>query len=112
MRRRAYQFIGVFVGSILASICLGFAPGGQSDMQDMAGMDQHGMSMGTAASLAEQIQNHDTSGTSVEPDSTPTPMLTATKGAWTLMFHGVAFLSDIQQTGPRGHDKLFSVNWF
>ncbi|PYY20255.1 MAG: hypothetical protein DMG60_01145 [Acidobacteria bacterium] len=28
-----------------------------------------------------------------------------------LMFHGVAFLSDTQQTGPRGRDKLFSTNW-
>jgi len=27
------------------------------------------------------------------------------------MFHGVAFLSDIQQSGPRGRDKLFSTNW-
>ncbi len=154
MRGRAHQFIGVFVGSLLASACLGThpetlgaragrppfcsatracprsdwpcwsqsresaggtpaLPDGQHDMQDMAGMDHHAMSMQmTGASLAEQVQNHDTSGTSVEPDSTPTPMLMTTKGAWTLMFHGVAFLSDIQQTGPRGHDKLFSVNWF
>ena len=113
MRRGVHRFIGVIAGLVLASVCLAAEPDGQHDMQGMAGMDQHGMSMEmTAGSLAEEIGNHDTSGTSAEPDSTPTPMLMMTKGAWTLMFHGVAFLSDIQQTGPRGRDKLFSVNWF
>jgi len=29
-----------------------------------------------------------------------------------LMFHGNAFVTDIQQTSPRGRDKLFSTNWF
>jgi hypothetical protein len=28
------------------------------------------------------------------------------------MLHGLAFLSGIQQSGPRGGDKLFSTNWF
>ena len=28
------------------------------------------------------------------------------------MFHGEAFLSEIQQSGPRGADKLFSTNWW
>ena len=27
------------------------------------------------------------------------------------MFHGEAFLNDIQQAGPRGFDKFFSTNW-
>src|SRR5438874_393218 len=27
------------------------------------------------------------------------------------MLHGVAFLTDIQQTGPRARDKLFVPNW-
>jgi hypothetical protein len=111
MRRRVSQGIGIIVGSVLASVCLAAEPGGQHDTQDMAGMDQPGMAM-TAGSLVQEIENHDTSGTSAEPDSTPIPMLMTTKGAWTLMFHGLAFLSDIQQTGARGHDKLFSVNWF
>jgi hypothetical protein len=38
-------------------------------------------------------------------------MLMASWGNWNFMLHGVAFLSDIQQTGPRGADKLFSTNW-
>jgi len=33
-------------------------------------------------------------------------------GSWTLMFHGIGFLADIQQTGPRGRDKLVAPNWF
>jgi hypothetical protein len=105
-----FKGIGIIAGTILASVCLAVEASGQ---QDMAAMNQHVMAMEmTAGTLVEAIGNHDTSGTSAEPDSTPVPMLMMTKGAWTLMFHGVAFLSDIQQTGPRGHDKLFSVNWF
>jgi hypothetical protein len=28
------------------------------------------------------------------------------------MFMGIGFLADIQQSGPRGGDKLYSTNWF
>ena len=28
------------------------------------------------------------------------------------MFHSEAFLSTLQQSGPRGYDKVFSTNWF
>jgi hypothetical protein len=65
-----------------------------------------------APSLAAGIMNHTSSGTDAEPNSTPTEMLMARKGTWTLMFHGEAFLNAIQQTGPRGADKFFSTNWF
>jgi hypothetical protein len=54
---------------------------------------------------------HQGSGTSVNPNSSPMHMIHAKAGAWNLMFHGVAFLTSIQQTGPRGHDKLASMNW-
>ena len=74
-----------------------------------------GMNMGAdetqPKSLLEAIERHSVSGTDVEPVSTPTSMLMIMKGNWMLMLHGVAFLSDIQQTGPRGADKLFSTNW-
>jgi len=30
---------------------------------------------------------------------------------WMLMLHGQASIVEQQQTGPRGHDKLFSANW-
>src|SRR3989441_4777897 len=53
------------------------------------------------------------SGTSVEPKNTSesAPMIHTSLGKWTFMFHANAFLADTQQSGPRGGDKLFSVNW-
>jgi len=87
----------------------------QMQMEDMPGMDEGpdmkkkmGMESG---SLIELIEKHATAGTDTEPNSTPFEMLMAIKGKWTLMFHGEAFLNEIQQTGPRGADKLFSTNW-
>jgi hypothetical protein len=62
--------------------------------------------------LLEEITHHGTSGTSAEPNSTPMPMLMTMKGKWMLMFHGQAFLNVLQQSGPRGSDKVFSTNWF
>ena len=64
-----------------------------------------------ADSFIDLILQHSTAGTGAEPNSTPFNMLMTSKGGWMLMFHGVAFLADIQQTGPRGRDKLFSTNW-
>ena len=64
-----------------------------------------------ANSLIEMVELHSTAGTGAEPDSTPFPMLMGTRGAWTFMFHGVAFLNYTTTTGPRGEDKLFSTNW-
>ncbi len=61
--------------------------------------------------LARQIQEHAISGTDVEPNSTPHPMLMTMLDGWLLMLHGEAFLIDTQQSGPRGPDKLFSTNW-
>ncbi len=72
--------------------------------EDMSGMQSR--------SLIESLLQHATSGTDAEPNSTPATMLMTTKGSWTLMFHGEAFLNELQQTGPRGHDKLFSTNWW
>lgn len=79
-----------------------------------AGSDQAPMHMpmGEAPSnFAEAILQRSTSGTSSEPDSTPMPMLMWMKGDWMFMLHGVGFLSDVQESGPRGADKLFSTNW-
>ncbi len=60
----------------------------------------------------QQTLHHAASGTSAEPNSTPAPMLMQMKGPWMLMFHANAFLLDLQQTSPRGGDKVFSTNWF
>jgi hypothetical protein len=69
--------------------------------------------------LIESELSHTTSGTTIEPASTPVSMLMRSEGGWMLMLHGSAFLSDIQQhaasnpstTGQRGGDKLFSTSW-
>jgi len=62
-------------------------------------------------SFIDLILNHAAAGTGAEPNSTPFEMLMTSKHGWMLMFHGVGFLADIQQTGPRGDDKLFGPNW-
>lgn len=93
-----------------------------SQSQGMPGMDQKqmpGMPMDQHASmnmhpdnLIQEILHHATSGTSAEPNSTPTPMLMTMKRQWSLMFHANVFVADIQQSGARGADKFFSTNWF
>ncbi|MGB2603405.1 MAG: hypothetical protein WBC78_07410 [Candidatus Sulfotelmatobacter sp.] len=97
-------------------------PEGDVEMQPMAGMDpvqmQHmrtdddrQMSMKRPKTLIEEIANHETSGTSAEPDSTPTPMWTTMKGDWMVMFHANASITDEQQSSARGGDRFFSTNW-
>lgn len=74
---------------------------------------QQAMDMGAPPfTFLQEIQDHASSGTSAEPDSTPAPMLMTMRGDWMFMFHANAFIVDTQQTSPRGHDKLFSNNWF
>ena len=97
----------------------GAMDGSTPSMQNMPGMgDQTADKMSGAkmsmksSSLAASLLQHATSGTDVEPNSTPFEMLMTSWGSWMLMFHGEAFLSDIQQSGPRGADKLFSTNWW
>jgi hypothetical protein len=53
------------------------------------------------------------SGTSLEPitASETSAMIYKPLGKWSFMFHANAFLVDVQQSGPRGRDKLFSTNW-
>jgi hypothetical protein len=73
-------------------------------------MAMPGISM-QSLSLIQLLEQHATSGTDAEPDSTPVDMLMLTRGQWAFMFHGQGFLNEIQQTGPRREDKLFSTNW-
>ena len=81
-------------------------------MQHSHGMQhEHGNMEMKPATLIENIENHMGDGTSVEPNSTPTPMLMTTKGNWMLMLHGLGFINMEQQSGTRGYDKIFSTNW-
>ena len=84
------------------------------DQTQMPGMqmDENGLMTMHPTTLLQEVVHHGTSGTSAEPNSTPTPMLMTKKGAWSLMFHANVFVADIQQSSPRGGDKLFSTNWF
>lgn len=80
---------------------------------DMPGMSQVGgpsMPM-QPVSLIDLIEQHSTAGTDAQPLSVNNAMLMKQKGSWTFMFHGDAFVADVQQTGPRGWDKFFSTNW-
>jgi hypothetical protein len=95
------------VRTVLVFLFLNFvcpAQQGMPDDQQMPGMD-----MGAETSAAP---DQAASGTSINPRSAPMDMIHKRLGSWSLMFHGVAFLTDVQQTGPRGADKFFSSNWF
>lgn len=84
------------------------ASGTQGEMQDM---HMSGTSMSAPATFIDAILAHSSAGTSGEPDSTPHAMLMTKVGAWSVMFHGTLFVNAIQQTGPRGADKVFSTSW-
>ncbi len=77
--------------------------------------DSMAMSM-EARNFSAEIEHHASSGTSAEPNSTPMPMLMSMNsrghGEWMWMFHANGFVTDLQQSGPRGADKFFSTNWF
>jgi hypothetical protein len=83
-----------------------------SDMSMHTGGMMRLMQQMQPKNFIQQIEHHATSGTSAEPNSTPTPMIMTMKGNWTLMFHTNIFLVDTQQSSPRGGDKFFSTNWF
>jgi len=51
------------------------------------------------------------SGTSMNPQSWPMPMVMLRPGDWRLMFMGQAFIVDTQESGPRGDAKLYSPSY-
>jgi hypothetical protein len=86
-------------------------PKSDETMSDMPGM-QHSTDHQPSMTFIDEILHHDTAGTSAQPNSTDEPMIMRMHGKWMFMFHGNAFLSALQQSGPRGYDKVFSTNWF
>jgi hypothetical protein len=52
------------------------------------------------------------SGTSWQPDTSPSYMMDKQAGDWLLMFHYKAIVGVNAQGGPRGVTKFESVNWF
>lgn len=73
-----------------------------------AGMS--GMAMPPNAA-AEMLMNEVT-GTSMNPESSAMPMRMAMADKWSLGFMANGFITDTQQSGPRGGDKLYSANVF
>lgn len=90
---------------------------GQAETSLASGHAQHGhgempgMQMDETNPAADFLMSR-ASGTSADPGSAPMHMVPIAAGGWDLTFHGIAFISDIQQTGPRGGDKFVSTNWF
>ncbi len=78
---------------------------GQMNMPGMSGMNMTDMNP-----AGIDLMNLAT-GTSVNPESWPMPMILTHFGSWNAMFMGDGFLVDTQQSGPRGGDKLYSTNW-
>ncbi len=74
-------------------------PSGMSGMQSMR-MDP------TSEFLMRQA-----SGTSMNPAAAPMHMTMTQRGKWMVMLHGLAFINQVVQSGPRGGDKFFSTNW-
>ena len=66
-----------------------------------------------AHTLIEAEEQHGSSGTSIEPASTPVPMLMEMRGRWQFMLHANAFAVNTQQQAdsPRNRDAFFSTNW-
>ncbi|MGB6484313.1 MAG: hypothetical protein WBE86_12585 [Candidatus Acidiferrales bacterium] len=83
----------------------GTAPTPGMQNTSMKDMD---MSLPPAAELMMQ----EASGTSLNPTSAPMPMHMMMRSNWALNFMGDAFVTDTQQSGPRGGDKLYSTNVF
>ncbi len=102
---------------LVSSVAVAQQDGGMQKIpgtEQMPGMQMSsgGSTNGQPGSFIQEILNHDTSGTSAEPNSTPIPMLMRKTGAWSLMFHANMFVVDQQQSSPRGGDRFFSTSWF
>jgi hypothetical protein len=72
----------------------------------MSGMSGMGMN---AAGMYLMSQ---ASGTSMNPQSWPMPMVMLHPGNWHVMLMGQGFAVNTQQSGPRGRDKFYSPNWW
>jgi hypothetical protein len=83
------------------------------DHSHMPGMN-HGNMPGMQHEMSEaaKLLMRQASGTSLNPESWPMPMLMLRRGAWNTMFMMNAFVVNTQQSGPRGGDKFYSPNWF
>ena len=75
-------------------------------------MNMPGMTMTTGTNPAALFLMSLSSGTAANPAAWPMPMRNKPFGPWSAMFMAQAFLTETQQSGLRGGDKLYSTNWF
>lgn len=80
--------------------------------QTMNMAQMKGMNMRMPMPPAPELLMQEASGTSVNPAAAPMPMRMIMRGEWNLNFMADAFVTDTQQSGPRGADKLYSTNVF
>jgi hypothetical protein len=106
-RSGLFRFLRIWNISLLLITLLPGASYSQHDMTEHHDHDQE-----QSSTFIDSTLQHDSSGTSAQPNSAQVPMFMIMKGNWMLMFHGEAFLNVTQQSGPRGADKIFSTNWF
>ncbi len=97
-------------GSICAVLLSSVAAFAQHDSMNMPGM-QREQKQDSQPMITETL-HHATSGTTAGPESDSPPMLMWERAKWRFMFHGTAFITAQQQSGPRGADKIFSTSWF
>src|SRR5712691_1074991 len=76
-----------------------------------------GMVFVLSAPLMAQIPASDllmqqAAGTSRNPQSASMAMISTMTGNWMLHGHGQLFINRVDESGPRGHSKTFSTNWF
>jgi hypothetical protein len=82
----------------------------QHEGMNMPGM-RHDQAQDSQPLIAQAL-HHATTGTTAEPESESPPMLMWKRESWRFMFHGAAFVTAQQQSGPRSADKVFSTSWF
>jgi len=91
------------------------APGSADHaMHDMPPASQHEHDMGgmqMQSDATSELLMRQASGTSMNSAAAPMHMTMTQRGDWMLMLHGLAFVSQVVQSGPRGDDRFFSTNW-
>ena len=100
----------VVVAFILRTLCVvAQAPSGPPPEPSGEGMDDMHSNAGAEDPGAFLMRM--ASGTAMNPASSSFPMVMSQYGHWNWMFMAQGFVVDTQQTGPRGTDKFYSVNW-
>lgn len=79
-------------------------------MQNIQMSPMKGMAM--PSNPAAELLMNEASGTGMNPLSSAMPMRMAMAGKWNLGFMANGFITDTQQSGPRGADKLYSTSVF